>query len=419
MTRWLHIAALVLLIAHPAAAQTSKLAILPFTGPNAAAARKQLVSPLCQQAICVPAARVGKGAVPDWRRVRQQELDLLLTGRVSGPATKRILTLTGYARDGEQRFSERYTLARNGLLTRTGLQGVQQQVQDALEQVAAAQPPARPEIIPMPEEEPDPTPDPDQFARDEPPPVVTVPRRVRHPLVVGEGHLTFLHRSFSYRQLAEQNLRAYQTQPLMVAPAIRAAVYPLSRLFDDWMSGLALEGGYRFALGLRSLDENDQAYDTTFRQVDVGARLDLYPLEGSQLMVAPQLGYRRVVFEVGPSPDGTRLLGLPDLDYRLVRVGVEVEAPFEPFLLFCRAAYLQALDLGEIATEAFFPDSWGNAVELELGGGYELLPGLQMRASLHYTRYGLYFSADPQAVYRAEGAADQYVGGSLGLRYAY
>jgi hypothetical protein len=413
MTSWLARAVSVLFVSSAAFAAPAKIAILPFEGPNADAARESLAGSLCGELTCVPPATVGKGASPDFSKVRREGLELVVTGRVSGPANKRTLALTLSGPDGSRRGTEKVGLSRNGSLSGDELTSAKQSILDQLPHEEPAQATQAVESVP-------PSPAPAAETAD------TMGETEGRgyaasgvPLFWAEGTADFSHRDFSYDQLAASNLRPYSTQPGMLTPGLRAAYFPLARSQMGAISGLGLEAGYQFAVALQSIDEKDVRYPTRYDRLDLGARWDLRPIAGSMLKVAPRLGYRSSSFKVGAGPDGKRLDGLPDLSYSALRLGFDVETPLQTIQVFGSVAYLQTLGLGEIGSELYFPKSSGNGFEGGVGAGVPMAQNLQLRTSLNFTRYGLSFTPDPGAAFAARGASDWYLGGAVALRYVY
>ena len=64
--------AIAVLLAPHAFAQ--KIAIVTFTGPGANAVRNQVVSELCDRAVCVAQAKVSTGGKVDWKKVKKEKV---------------------------------------------------------------------------------------------------------------------------------------------------------------------------------------------------------------------------------------------------------------------------------------------------------------------------------------------------------
>lgn len=432
-------------------ASAANVSIVPFTGPKPDVPRDQVVRAVCALEKCVPQLRVTSRGRPDWPKIKREKVSVVLMGAVVGPAAKRFLQLEALDGRGRRLWRERLPLARNGKLSRSGVEAITARFADAPDgdpapplprkpdEVAEQKPPVKkaPEDgslfkTPPPlssggddeEEEEGPAviadadADADSDVEEEAPAV----RRGRpiQPMIVAAAGVAFVHRNFQYTELREPNLRSYETRPMMFAPRLRIEGYPVARILPGIPAGLGLELDYVFAVGLRSIDENDVVHATTVNRLDLAARLNFWPKEGLPLMVAPILGYRGATFDVGPGPEGTELAGLPGIAYSAISFGAEVEyAGLGPIVLFARVQYARLLGVGEIGSDAFFPDYSGGAIEGQGGAGYRILKNLEARVLLHFTRYGMTFRPAEGATYVASGASDQYAGASVMARFTY
>jgi hypothetical protein len=104
---------------------------------------------------------------------------------------------------------------------------------------------------------------------------------------------------------------------------------------------------------------------------------------------------------------------LPDVDYKYVRGGADARIPFGPAAVFVGAGYMSVMSSGKFGD--MFPHASIGGVDAKFGGSYALLPTLEARASVAYTR--IFSSAHPQASDNiiAGGALDQYIIGNVGL----
>lgn len=435
-----------LLFAVDASAAKVNVVTVPFTGPRGAVPRDQIVGAICEEVECVAQSKVTRRGKPDWRKVRSAGVDLVVTGKVTGSSRKRRLTVEVLDARGKRKFRGVYRLARNGKLSRRNLNEVTEKILARAAPIAA-EPVAEPETEEPEETETDDAEETkvaeaDTGRGDETSSLRELPDRsggggeetasgsvergaiaptVRadRPLIIAQAGLDFIHRSLVYTNLRVPNLRTYETRPVLFAPRIHVEVYPLSTIMSGVAQGVGLEVGYLMALGLRSIDENGMAHPTNMSQFDIAARLNLWPMEGQSLMVAPVVGYRAARFAVGAAPDGSELAGLPDISYGAARAGLEAAYPIGPVSPFARFEYVHILSLGEIGSDAFFPNARGSAVELQVGAGYAVARNVDLRLGVHYTRYGLRFRPEEGATYQASGAVDQYVGGAVMARYTY
>jgi hypothetical protein len=238
------------------------------------------------------------------------------------------------------------------------------------------------------------------------------------PLFALEGGLDLIYRAFEYDRLVILNLRTYRTDPFIPAPRIRLEGYPLVTSRSDALAALGLELDFVSAIGLKTVDENNRSYPTTFQRLDIGIRWSTRFTGGGGLMVTPAAGFRYAAFDVGRSSDGQPLIGFPDVRYDALRAGIGAEYPLSDRInLLGRAEYAHPLGFGGIRT--YFPNTSGAAFDLEAGAGYQITSGFELRARLQYDRYLMYFRPPATALYQAAGASDDYLGLGLLARYAF
>jgi hypothetical protein len=442
-----------LLVSTVALGAPARVVVMPFSGAKAKVARDQFSTAICAEHTCLPAKRISKGTRPDYAKARKDDVNLVITARVSGSAKKRVLAVQVFDAKGKRVYRENYELAKNGKLTDAALEKATERLNDAASRFEPAQPPTKAEPPPAVVEAPTPVrEEPPARVQPQPPPAREQPRAEaprqpvverterpqpreeaplqeepreprsggeKRPLLVLEVGGDFIRRDYSYSGLRIPNLRSYQTQPVMFAPRARVELYPLARMSDGILGGLGIEADYLMAVALESTDENDRTYPTTANRLDAGVRLNFHPLGPGRLMVAPILGYRMSDFEVGVASDGERLTGLPALSYRAARAGAVAEYSFGRVTPFLRAEYVHLLSLGEIGEAPFFADSSGRAIEASAGVGVRVHRLFEVRAGGHFTQYSLSFTPAENATYSASGATDNYFGGSLMVRFSY
>lgn len=428
------------LIASPALA--SRIAVAPFTGPGANPIRNQLVDALCEEADCVPQGKVISRGKPDWKKAKRLKVAFVVTGKVKKRGRKVSVELAVLAGPGRTKHKKAYPVVR-GRLPGKAIAAVQRAVGGGRAEPPPEEPPE--ETSPEPPEEPvaeasgsessDP---PSRGSPDEPPrPVVTATPeaekepdsvlrdsptlRIRRgsPFLIAEVGPDFFSRRFAYSEVQTANLRSYRAD-LVVAPRLQAEVYPLASS-RGLVSGLGVEAGYAFAVGLKSRRTDGQAHPTSLSRLDLAAKLRVQPLDDLPLVLIPQLGYRSASFAVGAAPDGSLLDGLPGISYSSLVPGAAVELSLlEGTLLpFARFSYLSVLSSGEIISASYFPNGSASGIEGAVGVGYLATPNIEVRLTGELTRYSLTFHTSDGDKYIAAGAADQYVGAKLGLRYRY
>lgn len=433
------------LAATEAAAQ--KIAVVPFVGPGAASARNVLISSLCADEVeCVPANKVAAGAKPDWKKAKAQKVSFFVTGKVVKKKGKGTLELQVLNKPGKPKLKSTFPLDANGELSEKTLNQAVADISRAMgvkpkpveekapEPVAEATPAPVEEKAPPPVEEkpapvakktapPPPPPEPERQSSDredqEEEPATKV--KAKNPFIAVEAGAFLGNRSFSYTQAETSNVRSYNA-PFMVAPAFRLEFYPIALLNQGWASGLGIEGGYRFAVGLKSRRaQDDLTYPTSASQLDVGLRFRIRPVASSSAAVIPFVGYRLQTFNVGAASDGSTIDGLPGIAYSALRPGLAGELPFgdSPFMVFAKFAVLVVFSSGQIISPDYFTGGSTFGLEGALGLDVRIIGPLHVRAAFDFLRYGLSFKTSPTDKYIAAGAADLYIGGTAALRLVF
>lgn len=405
---------LLLMSAAAHAQEPSRAVVMRFSGPAAQQAtnvRNQVVKSVCAgEVTCTPQQKFAlKNGQPNLEAMAREDVHFAVTGRLSGPAAKRVLTLEVVDPKGAQVFREEVPLVKGAVPS------------DALERMTSAMAESRrPPPPPAPEPEPEPVP-PEPV---EPPEPVVTPEpspsdraRAEQPLVVAEVGLAFIYRTLFYDGLQTGNLRSYETEPLLLAPRVRLELYPAQLGLPDALTGLGVEADYLSSVLLSSADENGVSYPTRLTRFDVGLRWNFRPVEETDVMVAPLLGYRGGGFSTFESDGGTRIVGLPDMGYGSLRAGGEAQAGFGPVVLALRAEYLHGLGPGEVGE--LFEDASQRGFAGAFGLGYRLTKNFEARLRLEFTRFGYDFEFAEGAPFRAQGANDDQLGGSLMLRFAW
>ncbi len=427
----------VLLFASSAFAQ--KIAIVMFTGPGANEVRNQLVSELCDRADCSAQTKViSKGKI-DWKKVKKERVKFVLEGKVVAKGKKKTIELQVLTKPGagktksfnleEGELSDRNLKAAGAALgALMGLPGkdvpeekppLEEKKKPEERRAAVEEKPIEEEAKPAAKEnrtvsEPKPSPKKEE-------PVDEELKPLKRPIIALEAGLAAASKSFSYSQVATPNLRSYRA-PFIFGPNLKAELYPLAIFSDGIGAGLGFEAGYFVAVGLKSRRTgSDVTYPTSISRIDLALKFQIRPSQKSEAHVAPFIGYRLHTFSVAPGGDGSVLDGLPAITYAALKFGLGGELPLGDtgLLVFGKFAVLPVLSAPEILS-TYFPS--GSAIGLDGGLGLGLkLPFLQvvqLRLAFDFARYGLTFRSQPMDTYVAEGAVDQYLGGSFALCFA-
>ncbi|MHB8872453.1 MAG: hypothetical protein ACYC8T_02085 [Myxococcaceae bacterium] len=432
-------------------AAAPRIAVLPFSGPGANAARNQVVGALCESATCVPSAKVSSGPKPDWKKLKKEKVEYVVTGTVAKARNKKLsLELQVVKAPGKAKLKKSFPLDKKSKLSSVALDSASGAVLKTMGVSAAAKepepPPERPEPVkpvavrpepvaeqpepPQPEAAPEKAADP--WARsstgsgsevssavDEP----YRPKR-RDPLFVLQVGPDLFARRFGYSGVETRNLRSYSAN-LVVAPHFQAELYPLATLMRGLAAGFGIELGYSFGLGLQSRTcppggECGPSHPTSLTRLDAGAKLRAKLGEGGTAIV-PGVGYRSANFVVGAAADGSTLDGLPSISYSalVLNLGLEVPAMDDKLVIVLRGAVMPVLSAGEITGPEYFPRGSALGFEVAAGVGYRITPAIEARVIGRLTSYGLTLRPEEGAERRATGASDLYFGGNLAVRYTY
>jgi hypothetical protein len=408
----------VLLLGAAADAAELRVAVLPFSGENARVPRRQIVRAVCLDGdlTCVPSRLVmPEGERANWAEIRRRDVSLVVAGRLRGPAAARVLEVEAYRADKSRVMQETLPLEADGSLAPEAVRELDARLLELAGEASPEKVVQRPQRI-----EPRPPP---EVARPRPPvrepaPLVRPAPRPQLPLVALEGGIDLVYRSFQYDRLTIPNLRTYRTDPIIPAPRIRLEMHPLVTWRSDALASLGLEVDFLSAIGLKTVDQSNRAYPTTFQRLDIGMRWSTRVGSSGELLVTPTAGFRYAAFDVGRSTDGQALIGFPDVRYEALRAGIGAEYPLGgPVNLLGRVEYAHPLGFGGIRT--YFPHTSGASFDLEAGAGYQITSGFELRARAHYSRYLLYFRTTATDDYQAAGASDDYLGLGLLARYAF
>ncbi|MDP1918785.1 MAG: hypothetical protein Q8L14_21230 [Myxococcales bacterium] len=419
-----------LLASAPALAQ--RIGVVPFGGPNGAVVRNQLISAVCDTADCVNSGKVTTGNKPDWKKAKKEALQFFVTGTIVKKGKAQTLTLEVLSKPGAPKMKKTFPVAADGLAAKT-LQSAIDALKGAFGSAQAPDPApvdTTPAVKTTPTEpsktggseparvEPtktDPAPAPDP----EPARPSTAARRI--PFVAVEAGVDLLNRSFSYVQPVT-NLRRYGV-PIFPLAMAKVEFYPLALSRQDLLGGIGLEASFSFAPWLRSRREStmDDLYPTSTMRIDAGLSWRIMPVKSLNFSLIPLLGIRSHSFTVAPNAMGTRLDLLPNLSYLGLKAGLgfEVGLADDFFFIFGRFAVIPVFSSGEIISAAYFPNGSNLGLDGSLGVGVALLKNLQVRAAFDFNRYGLTFKTEPTDAFVAQGAVDQYVGGTVSLRFQY
>jgi hypothetical protein len=420
------------------AASAERICVVPFTGPGGPSVRNQLISTLCDAADCVAPAKAVTANKPDWKKAKQQSISYFVTGFIAKKGKASTLTLQVLQKSGgKPRFAKSFALENGELSTHTVAAAT-----SALRDAFAAQTgdpapdkppaaertstPAPKPVEPVASKPPEGAAEPAKPAEEthptgtsEGPPAEPPPTR-RQPFIAAELGASPLSRSYSYVAATTSNLRKYDV--FTTAAMARIELYPLALTSTGLIGGLGVEGQFSIATWIKSAVNNSPgSYPTAMMKLDAGLLWKIRPSSTFDLAFYPIVGIRLHRFTVNAAADGSRLDGLPNLNYFGVRAGLGIDVPLANNLLviFARVVAIPVFSSGEVISAAYFKAGSNFGLEGNAGLGIRIVTHVSVRLAFDFTRYSLTFKTDSTDVHIAAGAVDQYLGGTASVRFEY
>ena len=422
------LAALVLVLA--ATPAVARVAVLPLSGPRNRNLERQLSSSICARMGCVPASSVMSGKRVDWDKVRHARIEGVVVGGLSKATRPQVLEVSFLTPDAQRAWRQRYTVVNGRISSDTLVQirdGILAAARPATKPVPAVTP-APPAAAPAPAAVP-PTGEiaPPGAAEIAPPAAgeiappageIAPPAAgaaaemggaVRPDLFEIEAALQILHRTWTYSgYVAAGGLRAY-TLPVFTEPRVRLGVYPL-RSAEGFLASAGLELAGAVALGtvIAGPDPTAPKFPLSLWWLDAGLRARL---RLGSWVLGPGAGFRVTHQSVGPNSQGTRLDGIPTVDAKAVRLGLEAFGPIAgPFGLTAEFNYLLVLSTG---LDTQFPgQSAGPAFEGRFGVTWQVSPSLRLALTGTFSQESYNLNAPGSA----DSAKTSVFGGELGFR---
>ena len=421
-----------------AAPASARIAVLPLSGPRNHTLERQLTSAICGRMGCVPASSVMSGKKVDWDKVRRARVEGVVVGGLSKATRPQVLEVSFLTPDAQRAWRERYTVV-NGRISATTVAQIRDGVYAAARTSAAAPtapatPPSKPpapvapgavaatpgpaapppgEIAPPPAGEIAPPP----AGADIAPPAPTAAAELGGPprpdLFEVEIAVQLLHRSWSYSGYDPAGgLRTY-TLSFFTQPRGRFGIYPL-RAAEGFFASAGIEVAGAVGLGtvIAGSDPSQPRFPLSLWWLDAGLRSRL---RLGSWMIGPGVGFRLSHQSVNPNSAGTTLDGVPTVDAKAVRLGLEAGGPIAgSFGLTAEFNYLLVLSTG--LDRASFPgEGGGPAFEGRLGVTWQVTRPLRLfiAGTFSQERYTL------NAPGSADSAQASVFGGELGFRVGF
>lgn len=404
-----------MLAATPAGA---RVAVLPLSGPRNHTLERQLASSICAKMGCVPASNVMTGKKLDWDKVRRARLEGVVVGGLSKATRPQVLEVSFVTSDGQRAWRQRYTIV-NGRISSTALVQIRDGIFAAARPAPGAAPApaaagaaaaaAPPPIAPPPPGEIAP-PAPGEIAAPAAGTAADIVGPQKPDLFEAEIAAQVLHRSWTYSNLNPAGgLRTYDLS-LFTEPRARLGVYPLRSAEGFFASaGLELSGAVALGTVLAGSDPAAPKFPLSLWWLDTGLRVRL---RLGSWTLGPAIGFHLSHQSVNPNSQGTHLDGIPTVDAKAFRLGLEFGGPIAgAFGLTGEFNYLLVLSTGLDAT-AFPDESAGPAFDGRLGVTWQVsrLFRVFLAGTFSQETYNL------NAPGSADSARAAVFGGELGFR---
>jgi hypothetical protein len=370
----------------------------------------------------------------DWDKVRHARLEGVVVGGLSKATRPQVLEVSFLTPDTQRAWRERFTVV-NGRISSTNLS----QIRDGVYAAARATPAPRGETPAAPAAAAAATPPPTAVPTPPPPagaiapppageiapppagadiaPPTSAAAEVEGPprpdLMEMEIAVQLLHRTWSYSGYDPSGgLRTY-TLSFFTQPRGRFGIYPLRTAQGLFASaGLEVAGAVGLGTVIVGNDPAQPRFPINLWWLDAGLRTRLRL--GSWIL-GPAVGFRLSHQSVNPNSAGATLDGVPTVDAKAVRLGLEIGGPIAgSFGLTAELNYLLVLSTG--LDTATFPDqSAGPAFEGRLGVTWQVSRPLRLflAGTFSQERYTLNASGS------ADAAQASVFGGELGLRVGF
>jgi len=415
------------LLAAGTAAAAPRLSVAPLPGARPPLL-KQLGVELCRAFECVAFVRGSTRAGFDLARMRQARADGILVGALSSIGASRILSLSLYTDTDFAELTWRVPLDARGAIPAEEFANLQRELSTRLGPPPPVPPPSPQAAVPQRSPAP-----PRVIEVPLPPPPVLVPRPpaaeprgaparpasasatpAPHPWLAAEVAGLLGRRSLRFlgAVAGPAPLRGHEA-PRFGAAAARLELYPAARSGLPLLAGLGLFGAYQRSLGLETTVDGAPR-DTALWQLSAGALWRSAPSGAGRLSVRGALSYEAARATVRPA-----VAGLPDVATSGLRAGLGLDAPLGgPAIALLEGGATRWRTARDLIGGPYFPGGSAWALDLEAGLGWALGDRLQLRLTGRWsmTRYDV--DPHPEGIYRASGARDDQLTGSLSFRVA-
>ena len=247
------------------------------------------------------------------------------------------------------------------------------------------------------------------------------PQEERPAAVDIEFDFRLVHRSFDYKDDLRGDLRDYT---LGIGPGVgtKFQYFPGAHFTAGVGAQFGIDFEWDRLFNFDSTRADGASFPTESQQFLIGARWR-YPTGRWEPSVVVDYGVHSFRFGVSgpPVPGEDNTAGIPSVKYEFVRIGGGFRVAIgkkESFIVAANAAFRGVFSVGGIGTSLWFPEAKANGMDAGLMLGCALPKGFEIRIGIDYRRYWFDLNpVPPDPPYVAGGAADQYLGFSIGAAW--
>ena len=204
--------------------------------------------------------------------------------------------------------------------------------------------------------------------------------------------------------------------PLAVMPQLNAALFPFDAGGSAVLNRLGLNASF-------AMDPFTSAHagGVTFTQTHVRYSLGvLAKIPVGPFTVDPNIAYAGHILAFSAQDGSAARVNTPNINYQMLELGGDCS--FRGNLVSAKLGvrYLLVLDVGEIRSAAWFPNTRSSGVRWNGEVAFALSPSFDAIAAFEYRAYNFNFNPIPAGAppeRTVGGAVDQYVGLSLGVAF--
>lgn len=228
--------------------------------------------------------------------------------------------------------------------------------------------------------------------------------------VIAEAAVGIARRQLQYSDPWVGRLRPYLAGGIGVY-SIGAEVYPGASTNIEVLKDIGLVGRYAGSLAVESATSDGQSVRASFQRYAFGLR---GRIPTGDRKTSPLIGVEGTygIWNYAFSGTDQAVDEAPSVQYRYVRAGADARIPFGSLTLLAGAGYMNISSAGMLSDR--FPQLTVAGVDAMGGGTYAVMPSIDVRLLLTYSRFFSSANPEPGADYIAGGTLDQYVILTLG-----